>query len=168
MDLAITTREAAWFLPLLAPICFYVAYTDCKSMRITNQAVVLLFGIFVVVGFFILPTVDWAWRLLHMVAVLFFGILLNAGGALGAGDAKFAAAAAPFFVVSDLIFLMILLSATILAAFATHRLTKFTPLRRLAPDWESWQTGSDFPMGLALGPCLALYLLCGLLYGSTP
>ena len=161
MDLALTPSQTAWFLPFVVPICLYVAYTDCKEMRITNQAVVALFVVFMLVGLIALPFWDWAWRLTHLVVVLIFGILLNAGGAIGAGDAKFAAAAAPFIAVSDLLFVMVLLAATILAAFTTHRLVKHTPLRRLAPEWQSWQTGSDFPMGLALGPCLALYLLSG-------
>ena len=36
---------------------------------------------------------------------------------------------------------------------------------RLAPDWESWDRTRDFPMGLALGPALVIYLGLGALYG---
>ena len=66
----------------------------------------------------------------------------------------------------DFIFLMMLLAATLLGAFAAHRLAKYSPLRRMAPGWQSWETGSDFPMGLALGGTLALYLALGAVYGS--
>jgi prepilin peptidase CpaA len=41
----------------------------------------------------------------------------------------------------------------------------YSPLRRLAPDWQSWHTGKKFPMGLALGGTLAIYLSLGALYG---
>jgi len=42
---------------------------------------------------------------------------------------------------------------------------KYTPLRRLAPDWQSWQETKKFPMGLALGTTLGLYLILGARYG---
>lgn len=166
MALALTFTEAAVFLPAVAPICFYVAWSDCRGMRIPNHAVMALVVVFALLGLFALAPLDWAWRWSHLVVVLIAGMVLNAAGAVGAGDAKFAAAAAPFIAIGDLLFVMVLLAATILAAFATHRLVKFTALRRLAPDWESWETGSDFPMGLALGGTLAIYLGLGLIIGA--
>ena len=42
----------------------------------------------------------------------------------------------------------------------------YSPLRRLAPDWQSWNTGKKFPMGFALGGTLAIYLGLGALYGA--
>jgi prepilin peptidase CpaA len=94
------------------------------------------------------------------------GILFNAAGVMGAGDAKFIAAAAPYIALGDLRFLAALFTATVLAAFVTHRLAKHTPLRRLAPEWESWTRHRDFPMGLALGGTLSLYLLLGIAFGG--
>jgi prepilin peptidase CpaA len=165
--LALTLQQAAWFLPFVLPICLYVAWTDCRGMRIPNHAVLALAAVFLVVGLVAMPLADWAWRLSHLVVVLVAGMVLNAAGAVGAGDAKFAAAAAPFVALGDLLFMMVLLAATILAAFATHRLVKHTALRRLAPDWQSWRSGSDFPMGLALGGTLAIYLALGLIVGTS-
>lgn len=147
-----------WFLPFVAPICLYCAYTDLRSMRIYNHAVIALFAVYVVVGPLALPFDDYLWRFAHMGFVLVAGILLNAGGALGAGDAKFAAAAAPFVALADTALMAILFSATLLAAVATHRLAMISPLRKLAPDWRSWSAGKKFPMGLALGGTLTLYL----------
>src|SRR6056297_397010 len=164
--MAITTYEALWFLPFVLPICFYVAFTDLREMRITNQAVLVLGGVFLVIGVFTLPLPVYGTRLLQMLAVLIFGIVLNAGGAIGAGDAKFAAAAAPFIATQDVILLLLIFSANLLAAFVTHRLAKYTPLRRVAPHWQSWEQGWDFPMGLSLGGTLAIYLLLGAVYGS--
>ena len=93
-------------------------------------------------------------------------IILNAAGALGAGDAKFIAAATPFIALGDLRLLMLLFMATLLAAVVAHKGAKYSPLRRLAPHWSSWEQGKKFPMGLALGPTLAIYLILGALYGA--
>ena len=164
--MAISATAALWFLPFVLPICLYVAFTDMKQMRITNQAVLVLTAIFVVLGLFLLPFETYLWRLLSLVIVLVIGIVLNAAGVMGAGDAKFAAAAAPFIAMGDLRLLMMLFMATLLAAAATHRGVKYTPLRRLAPDWQSWQETKKFPMGLALGTTLGLYLILGALFGG--
>jgi prepilin peptidase CpaA len=166
--LIIAAGAAALFLPFVLPICLYICYTDMKGMRIPNHAVVALFVVFAALGAIALPAGLYLWSYLHLVVVLIAGIALNAGGALGAGDAKFAAAAAPFIHLGDLRFLMILFAANLLAAFVAHRLVKHTPLRRLAPHWQSWDSGSKFPMGLALGGTLALYLALGAWYGQTP
>tara|TARA_R110002072_G_scaffold229684_3_gene386897 strand:- start:62 stop:556 length:495 start_codon:yes stop_codon:yes gene_type:complete len=163
--MAISATAALWFLPFVLPICLYVAFTDMKQMRITNQAVLVLIAIFMVLGLFLLPFETYLWRLLSLVIVLVVGIVLNAAGVMGAGDAKFAAAAAPFIAMGDLRLLMMLFMATLLAAAATHRGVKYTPLRRLAPDWQSWQETKKFPMGLALGTTLGLYLILGARYG---
>lgn len=164
--MAITAYEAMWFFPFVLPICFYVAFTDMAQMRITNQAVIVLGALFVILGPIALDLETYLWRLLSLVIVLVVGIVLNAAGTMGAGDAKFAAAAAPYIALGDLRLLMALFAAVLLAAAATHRGAKYTPLRRLAPHWESWDRGKKFPMGLALGATLALYLGLGFLYGA--
>ncbi|WP_370312653.1 prepilin peptidase [Sagittula sp.] len=165
--MSITVTEAAWFLPFVLPVCLYIMYTDMKGMRIPNHSVLAMFFIFVVVGFIAMPFDAYLWRYVHLIVVLVAGIALNAGGAVGAGDAKWAAAAAPFIALGDLRFLMILFAANLLAAFVAHRIAKFTPIRRLAPNWESWNAGSKFPMGLALGGTMAIYLGLGLFYGQA-
>jgi prepilin peptidase CpaA len=85
---------------------------------------------------------------------------------MGAGDAKFIAAAAPFVALGDASTLAFIFAATLLGAFLTHRAIKHSPLRRLAPDWQSWHAGKKFPMGFALGGTLAIYLGLGALYGT--
>ena len=157
--MSLPSTAAMWFLPFVTPICLYVAYTDMKAMKITNQAVVALFVVFAVVGQVALPFESYAWRYDHLTVALFAGMALNAFGAMGAGDAKFIAAAAPFVAITDLAQLMILFAAVLLIAFCAHRLAKHSPLRKLAPDWESWHKTRDFPMGLALGPTLVAYLV---------
>ena len=163
MDLSSTA--AIWFLPFVFPICLYVAFTDMREMRITNQAVVVLALVYIVVGPLALPFDTYLWRLTHLAVVLVAGIALNAAGVMGAGDAKFIAAAAPFVALGDLRLLMMIFAAVLIAAFGAHRLAKYSPLRKLAPHWHSWDQGSKFPMGLALGTTLTLYLGLSIFHG---
>jgi prepilin peptidase CpaA len=126
-----------------------------------------LAGVYVVIGPFALPGWEpYLWGFAYMVAMLLAGMLLNAIGAMGAGDAKFLAAAAPFIAPGDLGELIWILAGVTFAAFATHRLVRASALRDLAPDWASWHQGNRFPMGLALGPTLALYLCLAALKGA--
>ncbi len=164
--MSVTAASALWFLPFVLPICFYAAFTDLREMRITNHAVLALAAVFLIVGLVALPLPVYGMRLLQMLGVLVIGVVLNAAGAVGAGDAKFAAAAAPFIAGGDLRLLLALFAANLLAAFLSHRLAKYTPLRRIAPGWESWDRGWDFPMGLSLGGTLAFYLILGAFFGS--
>ncbi len=158
---------AAWvFLPFVLPLCFYAAFTDLKEMRITNQMVVALAAVFVVIGPVALGWSDYGAGLIRMVIMLIAGIALNAGGVMGAGDAKFIAAAAGFILPPDLQLVVLILSANLLAAVVTHRLAKHTPLRRIVPDWKSWEAGRKFPMGLSLGTSLAIYLGLAAVFGS--
>lgn len=147
------------------PLSLYTCWSDLRGMRIPNGTVLMLAGAFVLLGPFVLPFETYLWRLAQLAVMLVLGILANAGGLVGAGDAKFTAAAAPYIAIGDIRFVLALFTANLLAAFATHRLAKHTALRRLAPDWESWSRGRDFPMGLALGGTLSLYLLLGIFLG---
>jgi len=164
--MALTASAAAWFLPFVLPICLYVMYTDLSRMKITNAANLALVSVFVVIGLIALPFPEYLWRFAALGVMLVLGMLLDAGGVMGAGDSKFLAAAAPFVAVQDLPLVSFLLIATLLAAVLTHRLAKHSPLRRMAPGWTSWEQGKKFPMGLALGPTLALYLGLGVIYGA--
>lgn len=155
----LTSTQALWFLPFVAPICFYVAWSDMRAMKITNKSVIALTLVFVVIGPLALPFDTYLWRYMHLVIVLLAGIALNAAGLIGAGDAKFAAAAAPLIARADVPLVVVIFSATLLAAWVTHRLAKHSPLRAMVPNWESWSQGKDFPMGLALGGALVAYLL---------
>jgi len=156
-----------WFLPFLLPLCLYVAYTDLAHMRITNPTVLTMVAVFVVLGIFLLPLDAYLWQLAQLAIVLAVCMILNAAGAMGAGDAKFLAAAAPFVALGDIRLVMALFAAVLLAAYAAHRIAKFTPLRRMAPGWDSWsQKGRKFPMGFALGPTLGIYLALGAVHGS--
>lgn len=165
--MAITAYAAWWFLPFVLPLCVYVTYTDLSRMKITNSAVLALVGVFLALGWAVLPSIDiYLWRLMQLAIMLVFGVLMNAARAMGAGDAKFIAASAPYVALGDLRLVIALLAAALLAAFVTHRIARHTGLRKLAPNWQSWDQGKKFPMGFALGITLALYLTLGALNGA--
>ena len=167
IHLAIPAHVALWFLPFVLPLCYAAALTDLRGMRIPNWINDCLGLVYIIVGVFVMPTwADYGWQLLHLPVGIALGFLFYSAGMIGAGDAKFAGAAAPLVALSDLPALMMIFSANLLAGFVTHRLVKHTPLRRLAPDWLSWNVGSKFPMGLCLGATLAIYLVLGALMGS--
>lgn len=162
----ISAYTALWFLPFALPVCFWAAWSDLRYMKIPNKAVISLLVIYLTVGLITLPFNTFAWSLAHLVVVLVVGVALNAVGALGAGDAKFAAAAAPFVAIGDLKIMLVLLSATLISGYAVHSIAKHTALRRLAPDWISWTRTGKYPMGLSLGAALAIYLVQGALIGA--
>lgn len=160
-------EAARWFLPFVLPLCLIVALTDLRHMRIPNWTVDTLGALYVILGALVMPSwSDYGWQLLHLPLGVALGFLVYAAGLVGAGDAKFAGAAAPYVAFADLSTVTLIFCATLLAGFLAHRIARNTPLRRLAPEWKSWDVGSKFPMGLCLGATLALYLcLCAV---ATP
>jgi prepilin peptidase CpaA len=162
----LTVAQSLWFLPVGLPLGIWAAWSDMRSMKIPNVSVVVLGLGFLILGLFALPLDAYGVRVLQMLAVLFLGFVLNMIGAVGAGDAKFAAAMAPFIAPGDGRLLLVLFAAVLLAAFATHRLFRLSKsFRALTPGWESWAR-RDFPMGLALGGTLIFYLGLGLWFGA--
>ncbi len=164
--MALTSVEALWFLPFVLPVCLYITWTDLSKMKIPNKANIALLGIFVVIGPLALPFEGYLWRFVHAAIVLAIGFTANAAGAMGGGDAKFLAAAAPFIAYDDLGLVLVLVSLAMLAAVAAHRLARHTALRNLAPGWKSWDKNRRFPMGLPFGWSLCLYLGLGAIYGA--
>jgi len=137
-----------------------------KYMKIPNMAVMALILVFIVIGLIAVPFADYPWRLMQLVIVLLAGFILNMIGSIGAGDAKFAAAMAPFVAPGDYRLICILFAAVLLAAVTTHRTFKRVPKwRARTSEWVSWER-KDFPMGLALGGTLIFYLLAGVVWGA--
>ncbi|ARE41379.1 Type IV prepilin peptidase TadV/CpaA [Rhodovulum sp. P5] len=157
--MALSANDALWFLPFVLPIAIWVAWSDMKYMKIPNSAVVALVVVYAAVGLIALPIDVWAWRWLHLVLVLGIGFVASTIGLIGAGDAKFAAAMAPFLAADESGRFLMLFAVVLVAAFITHRgIRRLAPVRRALPDWASW-TDRDFPMGLALAGALIFYLV---------
>ena len=51
-------QAALWFLPFVLPLCYVVALTDLRSMRIPNWTVDTLALIYIILGLLVMPT--WA------------------------------------------------------------------------------------------------------------
>jgi prepilin peptidase CpaA len=157
---------AALFLAAALPIGFYVAFSDLSRMKIPNVANYALVAAYAVFGLIALPFADYLWQWTHLIVVLLIGILLNAAGVLGAGDAKFMAAAAPMIPLADAPRLIPIAIVCLLAGFAAHRIAKHTPIRDTVPHWESWQSGKRFPMGFPLAMMLVTFLIFALIDGQ--
>lgn len=151
-----------WFLPLTIPIGLWVAWSDMARMKIPNKAVLALVAVWVLSPL-LLPWEYALWGVVLLAGVLGVGFVAATAGLVGAGDAKFAAAMAPFFTGADLRVVMALFAACLLGAFTVHRLARMIPpLRRAVPDWKSW-THAKFPMGLALAGTLIFHPLLALM-----
>jgi prepilin peptidase CpaA len=156
--MATPAAAALWLFLGSLPVCLWVIWSDAAQLRIPNKAVLALVVVFALVGLATLPPSDWAWRWSHLAVVLAIGIALNAAGFIGAGDAKFAAAMAPFVALGDWRALIFLYATVFLAAWALHRAARASIGPRLAPGWASWNSGRRFPMGVALAATLLAYL----------
>lgn len=155
----LTSWAAAWFLLAAVPISGFVIFSDLSRMKIPNVAVGAMVAAYAVLGLIALPFEQYLWHWTHLPVLLIVGIILNAAGAMGAGDAKFIAAAGPFIATADVKLMIPLFSACLLAGFFAHRLARMTPIRTAVPHWESWAAGKRFPMGFPLGMTLVFYLL---------
>jgi prepilin peptidase CpaA len=154
-----TPTDALLILGAVLPVAVWAALTDVRRMKIPNLAVYAMVGIWTVLGPLLLPWDQWLWGYVLGAMTLVVTFVLFAIGPVGAGDAKFGAAMAPFFVGADPMRVMLLLAACLLAAVAVHRLARAIPaIRRATPDWQSWDQPRDFPVGLALAGLVIIYL----------
>lgn len=163
--MALQPTAAFWFLLIALPVGFFVAFSDLSRMKIPNVAVGALLLGYVVVGVVVLPFPTYLWGLVHVAVMMVVGILLNAAGVMGAGDAKFIAAASAYIQTPDSITIMALFAMSLLAGYATHRIARASPLRAQVPHWESWDTGRRFPMGFPLAMTLIGYLFLAAIQG---
>ncbi|MEO0484865.1 MAG: prepilin peptidase [Pseudomonadota bacterium] len=146
------------FLVVMGPVWLYMAWVDMARLKITNGLVLFVFGVFVVLGPFLMPLDVYLWQVAQAAVMLAVMFALYSMGTMGGGDAKFIAAAAPYFMVADFAFVMVLFLACVLAAVAVHRLARALGVDRAVPLWASWTSGRRFPLGLALGGVVTIYL----------
>ncbi len=157
--MGLASVPALWFLPFVIPIAVWAAYSDLSRMKIPNKSVLALMAVFIAVGVLALPFAEFGSRILHFAAVLLLGFAASAAGLIGAGDAKFAAAMAPFFALQDLSMALFLLAGCVIFGFVSHRLARAVPaIRNAVPTWQSWSETKQFPMGYPLALTLVVYL----------
>jgi prepilin peptidase CpaA len=159
MGAAMTPTDALILLVAVAPVAIWAAASDLQRMKIPNLSVGAMVVIWTVLGAILLPWQAWAWGFALGAMTLAVTFLLFAAGPVGAGDAKFGAAMAPFFIGAPLDAVLILLATCLLAAVVVHRVARAIPLvRRATPGWKSWNEPRDFPVGLALAGMVIIYL----------
>lgn len=166
IQLAITQLEAVVFGLLTLPVTIWIVWTDVTDMKIKNAAVLATLAIFIFAGFFVMPFDDYSWRYAHIAVALSAGILLSVTIGLGAGDAKYIAAAAPMVVLPDLGTIALLYcgwSLLLLIGMLTARRSR--TLRAAAPGWVWFEEErrSYVPFGLSLAPTMSSYFLLGAL-----
>ncbi|MEM9435975.1 MAG: prepilin peptidase [Pseudomonadota bacterium] len=146
------------FLIVMVPVWFYMAWYDMARLKILNGLVVFVFGVFVVLGPLLLPWQLYLGQIIQAAAMFIFMLILYSAGAMGGGDAKFIAAASPYFMREDVALILILFTACALGAFVAHRLSRLAGTDRATPLWQSWRSGKRFPLGYALGGVVTGYL----------
>ncbi|WP_341367083.1 prepilin peptidase [Yoonia sp. BS5-3] len=171
-----TAATAYWFLPAVIPLAMYISWNDMRSMKITNQSMLVLLIVFIVLGPFAFGLRTYFWQFLHFPFVLIIGMALWSLRLMGGGDAKMLAVMAPYVVVSDLYSIAQLFVACALAGLTMHGIFRYTSLHKLAPDWKSWEARSEhlrggifglnhaFPKGLVLSMTLLFYLIAVAVY----
>lgn len=160
----VTPTGALILLVFVLPIAVWVSINDLKRMKIPNKAVLALAAVWPLVGWLAVATwTAWFWGFALMAIVLVAGYLMYTTGTFGAGDAKYSAAMAPFFVGANIVPLLLLIAACLMGALITHRAMKAIPAVRAAtPDWKSWSERRFFPLGFALSGIVVFYLVAAI------
>lgn len=167
--LEITALQGLVFGLLTLPICLWTVWTDVTDAKIKNVAVLALVAVFVVAAPFLMPLGEFAWRWTHMGVALALGFALFATVGIGAGDAKFMAAAAPFVALGDLSTIALIYCAFSVALVLAMALARRSArLRTAAPGWIWLEDGNrrHLPLGVGLAPTLSVYFLLGALQGA--
>jgi prepilin peptidase CpaA len=158
---------ALWLaIAAMVPLMALCAWYDLKSLRIPNWLVLGVFGVFLVTGSWGLPGDVFIWRLVQGAMVLAVGFLLFLPGFVGGGDAKMAAALAPFVAISDALGVLILYAVVTLALLLVLRLAMQFSRHRATGGMAVDQYARParervFPMGLIFAITIVVYLLVG-------
>lgn len=172
--MAISSFVATWLAIFAVPVAFYIAWSDAKFMRIPNTVNLVLLGVFVVVGVFVMPS--WGQyfsQLLNALLVLLAGmvmVMFRLG--LGAGDVKVMTAIAPYvatqgIIGGDFLLALVLFFSCFLSGIFVHIGSRFVkPFRAMAADWKSWQEWRVYPFGFSAATFLIMYLVAGIFWGA--
>lgn len=160
----ITSTGALILLVPVLPIAIWAATSDMKRMKIPNNSVLAMAAVWPALGWLAVPTwYAWFWGFAIMAIVLVALYLLYTTGTFGAGDAKYAAAMSGMFVGAPIVFLLALIAFSMIGALLLHRVLRGIPaVRRMTPDWISWEQRRYFPFGLALSMIVVFYLVAAI------
>lgn len=157
-----STDAIILMIPVL-PLAVWAAVSDLKRMKIPNASVIAMAAIWPLIGWYLVPMETWLWGFALMAIVLVAGFLMYLTGTFGAGDAKFAAAIAAFFVGGNIGEILLITFVCMVGALFLHRLMRSLPvIRNATPDWVSWTRRRYFPFGMALSAIVIFYLLAAI------
>lgn len=152
------------FLLVAGPLMLIAAVSDLKSMKIPNWISIALVVAFIILGLIFLPFETYLWRLLGGIVVFIIVFLMNMVGLIGGGDAKLAAAFAPYIATSDYGAFLFLLAVAGVITLVAHRIAGRIPaITRATPDWASWKAKRHFPYGLSICVAALYYLIFGVI-----
>lgn len=157
-----STDAIILMIPVL-PLAVWAAVSDLKRMKIPNASVIAMAAIWPLIGWYLVPMETWLWGFALMAIVLVAGFLMYLTGTFGAGDAKFTAAIAAFFVGGNIGEILLITFVCMVGALFLHRLMRSLPvIRNATPDWVSWTRRRYFPFGMALSAIVIFYLLAAI------
>ena len=148
----------------MLPLMGLTAWFDLRHLRIPNGLALAVLAVFLVTGLWGLPLETYLWRLGAGAVVLAAGFALFAAGLVGGGDAKMAAALAPFVAAEDVAPLLLLYAAVTLALLLALRLAMRLVTHR-ATGWRAIDQYARparervFPMGLILAVTMVVHLI---------
>lgn len=166
--LTLSTSAGLVFLIVTAPLAFLGAFNDLKNMKLPNGLVTLLGLVYVVSGPFVLAFDQYLWGFAHFAIMYVVAMFLYAFAGVGAGDGKYVAVLAMYIPAADALSVLAIFSAFLLGAFGAHRFLRLFPaVRRMTPDWVSWEA-KKFPMGLAItGTQICYFALAAFFVGQA-
>ncbi|MEM9061295.1 MAG: prepilin peptidase [Pseudomonadota bacterium] len=148
----------------MVPLMLLAAWSDLKYLQIPNTLVLIVFAVFLVTGFWGLPTETFLWRLLYGVCALAIGFGLFSLGVMGGGDAKMIAAVVPFIVPEEVGAVLLIYAVCALAFWALLKSVMMIP-REHETGWyfvdqqlDKSRKRTDFPLGLIIGSTVMIYL----------
>lgn len=155
--------DAMILLVPVLPIALWAAVADLKRMKIPNTAVLSMAAIWPLLGWYLVGVNAWLWGFALMAIILVLGFLMYLTGTFGAGDAKYAAAMAGFFVGGNIGEILLIIFVCMVVCLFLHRLMRSLPfIRNATPDWESWTRKRYFPFGMSLSAIVIFYLLAAI------
>ncbi len=161
----ITPTGALILLVPVLPIAIWAALSDLKTLKIPNNVVLPMAAVWPLLGWIAVPTwTAWFWGLAIMAIALVLVYLLFTIGLMPGGDGKYIAAMSGIFVGAPTAWLIYLIPGCMIGAAILFLIMSFIPqIRRLTPDWGSWDQGQGrrriVPFGLALSSMVVIYLV---------
>jgi prepilin peptidase CpaA len=155
----LSTPALAVAFAAITPLMLYVIYSDLKTMKIPNKAVLAVFAVFLATASWGLPFDTFLWRLLAGLIAFVIGyfVYMASGGNIGGGDVKLLAALVPFVPLDGVLFVLGVFALSSLALILFHQAVRIG-FRKRTTGWKTFDQAVYVPLGVALGFTMILFL----------